>query len=271
MKNESNTKCLLRIADNKADIGVGVGTAKQTLNEMSRLASRLFRAYTAVKHGNLKGVFAPLGIRKTDIVTGKAASDYWLQWQYGWKPLIIDLHDAYGAVSDAFEQYEMLLHARSSAKFEAANSTNGEFDESHITNEKCLTRIDARIECTRLRGASQLGLVNPLSVVWELVPFSFLIDWAMPIGNVLEATTASCGLGFQGGSVSQTLQGTCTFSRNSSYYPNDLQLGSCTVEKFATYRSVLGDFPIPLPYIKQKTPFSSAHTKNALALWRAML
>jgi hypothetical protein len=48
-------------------------------------------------------------------------------------------------------------------------------------------------------------------------------------------------------------------------------VGDCQVDKFATQRSVLGDFPVPLPYVKQKSPFSTAHTQNALALWRAML
>jgi hypothetical protein len=272
MKNESQTKCLLQIADGKADLGVGVGTAKQTLNEMSKLASKLFGAYKALKRGNVRGAFNTLGLSKWDLVSGKSASDYWLQWQYGWKPLIVDLRTAYDAVGLTFEKYDMLIHAKKGApQFEASNSSSGEFNEHHHTLERCSTRIDARVNCTRLRAASQLGLVNPLSVAWELVPFSFLIDWAMPIGNVLEATTASEGLSFAGGSVSQTLQGSCTFERNINYDSRYLDVGSCTVEKFATQRSVLGDFPTPLPYVKQSAPFSTAHTLNALALWRGIV
>lgn len=271
MRNESQTKCLLKIADNKADLGVGVGTAKQTLNEMSKLASKLFKAYIAAKHGNFRDVFSSLSIRPVDIISGKTLADYWLQWQYGWKPLIVDLRNAYDAVGSAFENYDMLLHSKSGVQFEANNSTSGEYNESHTTTERCLTRIDARVNATRLRAASQLGLVNPLTIAWELTPFSFLLDWAMPIGNVLEATTAHCGLSFAGGSVSQTLWGACTFEKNLAYDSRWLDVGSCTVEKFATQRSVLGDFPVPLPYVKQKTPFSTAHTENALALWRAML
>lgn len=271
MLNECNTKCLLKVADGKASIGVGVGTAKQTLNEMAKLASQLFEAYISVRHGNFPGALRALSLRPVDIISGKAPADYWLQWQYGWKPLIVDLRNAYDAVTGAFEQYDMLIHARSSARFDATNSTSGEYNESHTTYEKCLTRIDARVNCTRLRAASQLGLINPLSIAWELTPFSFLVDWAMPIGNVLEATTASEGLGFVGGSVSQTIQGHCAFEKNLAFDSRWLDVGHCEVEKFATQRSVLGDFPIPLPYVKQKTPFSTAHTENALALWRAML
>jgi hypothetical protein len=271
MRNESETKCLLKIADNKAELGVGIGTAKQTLNEMSKLASRLFSAYKAGKRGNIRGMFASLGISNPNLVTGKSFADYWLQWQYGWKPLIIDLHDSYNAVSAVFENYEMLIHSRASAKWESSVSFTGPHVGTRETHERCLTRLDARVESTRLRAASQLGLVNPATIAWELTPFSFLLDWAMPIGNVLEATTAHCGLSLAGGSVSQTLEGTCTFKRDSYHYPNDISLGECTVEKFATVRSVLGDFPTPLPYIKQKTPFSTAHTLNALALWRALL
>jgi hypothetical protein len=34
--------------------------------------------------------------------------------------------------------------------------------------------------------ARQLGLLDPLSVAWELLPWSFVIDWFIPIGAYLD-------------------------------------------------------------------------------------
>ena len=34
--------------------------------------------------------------------------------------------------------------------------------------------------------ARQLGLADPATVVWELIPYSFVVDWFIPIGSYLE-------------------------------------------------------------------------------------
>lgn len=34
---------------------------------------------------------------------------------------------------------------------------------------------------------AKVGLTNPLSVAWELIPFSFVVDWFLPIGKYLDA------------------------------------------------------------------------------------
>ena len=31
----------------------------------------------------------------------------------------------------------------------------------------------------KLLAVSQIGLINPLATAWELMPFSFVIDWAI--------------------------------------------------------------------------------------------
>jgi hypothetical protein len=41
---------------------------------------------------------------------------------------------------------------------------------------------------------SNLGLINPLSVAWEVVPFSFVIDWFIPVNKWLNSLTADAGL-----------------------------------------------------------------------------
>jgi hypothetical protein len=46
-----------------------------------------------------------------------------------------------------------------------------------------------------------VGLLNPATVAWELVPYSFIADWFVPVGDYLTGLTADCGLVFKGGSV----------------------------------------------------------------------
>lgn len=49
----------------------------------------------------------------------------------------------------------------------------------------------------------RFGLLNPLEVIWELVPFSFVADWFLPIGDYLSALDASSRFTHEGGSWGQ--------------------------------------------------------------------
>jgi hypothetical protein len=55
-----------------------------------------------------------------------------------------------------------------------------------------------------VRNVSALGLTNPALVGWELVPFSFVVDWFTPIGSWLESLTAFEGYNVVAKSLSYT-------------------------------------------------------------------
>jgi hypothetical protein len=46
---------------------------------------------------------------------------------------------------------------------------------------------------------ASIGLINPSTVVWELIPFSFVVDWFLPIGNFLHGLSALTGTSTQQG------------------------------------------------------------------------
>lgn len=47
----------------------------------------------------------------------------------------------------------------------------------------------------------RFGLLNPLEVIWELVPLSFVADWFLPIGDYLSALDAPFRFTHIGGTV----------------------------------------------------------------------
>lgn len=59
---------------------------------------------------------------------------------------------------------------------------------------------------------NQLGLANPLATAWELVSYSFVVDWFVPIGPVLNALSARAGLIFVDGSKSNRVTGYATYT-----------------------------------------------------------
>jgi hypothetical protein len=50
---------------------------------------------------------------------------------------------------------------------------------------------------------AQTGFTNPVNLAWELLPFSFVVDWFLPIGPYLEALSAFDGLTLLDGSQTQ--------------------------------------------------------------------
>jgi hypothetical protein len=41
---------------------------------------------------------------------------------------------------------------------------------------------------------NQMGFINPASIAWEAVPFSFVVDWFANVGQVLNSATDFVGL-----------------------------------------------------------------------------
>jgi len=116
-----------------------------------------------------------------------------------------------------------------------------------------------------------MGLINPAEVAWELTPWSFVVDWFIPVGNFLEALTARAGVTFIDGCSAYKV----VSDRHMTYMGYDsgaLPLTNSfgiTSHCESYTRRKLGGFPYPGFYYK--SPFSSKHALNALALVRQLL
>jgi len=119
---------------------------------------------------------------------------------------------------------------------------------------------------------SQLGLVNPAEIVWEMMPYSFIADWFVPIGPWIGSLTADIGYTFKGGSYS-------VISRSEeqvvSFTPEDRVAGTTRytyigappkmlAKLFSFKRSCYLSSPVPGLYVK--SPVSALHFANATAL-----
>ena len=122
------------------------------------------------------------------------------------------------------------------------------------------------------RAFNQLGLLNPVSLAWELVPWSFVVDWVLPIGSVLSALSAPAGLIFIDGSLSArtSAEGPYTqvcfwpgYSNDSWNAVNQHATGSCHYEGYV--RQHLTDWPLPGFWI-DSDPLRGDRIFKALAL-----
>ncbi len=274
----ASTKALLSLNTGKVNLGQAIAEARESLNTVADLAVPLFRGLLDLKHGRVRApslrrylrdfrkvVNEPNGLR--DFQKGVASG--YLSYQYGWKPLMSDLYGAYDEYKRGTTSTLPL-----SAEETVVTTWEDSNDQAYWVNRSSSLKvintcgITARIKVDNLARANALGLVNPVSLAWEVVPFSFVVDWVMPIGSTLQSITAPLGLDFVGGFESQTVLGTVKASRSVPAGYVGEAVGATSQVHYHD-RVPLGGFPVPQFYTK--SPFSTSHTLSALALFRQLI
>jgi hypothetical protein len=260
-----------RIDDN-AQLGADLAERKQTMSSLSTRVGQLILAARSLKSGNIRGFLKALGIKKRSV--RKSASDMggvWLEYSYGWKPLLEDIHSAVMVLQRPFPKF-LIVRGKAQAKGVEAIFYQGQCPGYYCTDytkgtfrTKVLIQSEVYVSSWVAWKANQLGLTNPLSIAWEVVPFSFVVDWFMPIGNYLQSLTDFVGLSFQNSFV--TWYAVVDHDNYRHNYPYDLR------HQLKQRTQVMRRVGLPSPPKLQArfTGFYSARGANAIALLMSTL
>jgi len=280
------TTALLKARDQKVNIGLNLAEMHKTIDMIAGSVTQLFRSYSALRKGNIPGAFKALGVTQKRALKGKVASDRWLEMQYGWLPTLSDIHGGYEEITRPFRKHGIRFKVLTIGKEEDrkelyypgdayAPRPNVFFESQTLSRAKVVLWYEVQNE--QLLVASAVGLTNPFEIAWELVPFSFLVDWLVPVGNVLGALTADSGLHFMGGTLTRTA---LTVGEMSLTNPPDkvVNNGRTTVSLTVSGRKTTRQFRMrrtvyatpPFGQFYWKNPFSTGHALNALALLRSI-
>lgn len=286
----ARTKALLKVKDQKINIVQAAAEMEQTVNLLTNNISRIGKAYAALRSGNFMTAARALGVaapgrganyaKRFHRNQQRAISSGWLELQYGWLPLI---SDCYGAVELLIQRFS---DASPICKVVAVESVERDRSEKLLSGDLTRTtvytsRYDVKVVCSFklsqefLHTATQIGLTNPALIAWELTPFSFVVDWFIPIGNFISSWDATLGVEFLHGCET-------TFKKNRAE-SHSVWLGPKTVpagwkhynqligyadswhESVSCVRVLLSGFPAPIIPVF-KNPLSTTHFFNALAL-----
>jgi len=182
----------------------------------------------------------------------KVPASYWLQYVYGVRPLISDV---YGAAEQLTR-----FNVNSSRRFKTGSSTTVRKVPflftlySGTSNTQLPTIGEGRIAKSfgiSYRNADSTSLanfssLNPLSIAWELTPYSFVVDWFYDLGGYLRSLESSLLLGskFLGGYATELLayDGKIDYVSKTSDTTHVLQ-GYVKYRKIT--RSLLTSTPVP--------------------------
>lgn len=266
------TECLLKIKDQKLNLSENLATAVQTTNMFAQKSSTFLKALQAARRKEWSSMFSLLGLSKDFKKRGSLSASY-LEYIYGWKPLMQDIHGYWELLNEQLPGSNLVHAVRKLSKTRTGSNQlitgYDKFNAEWRYTGRDMISLSGKIRNDYARQVARAGLLNPLSVAWEVVPYSFLIDWGMPIGNALEALDATTGLDFVGGYISLRQSGTVSYrhewvgSGRTTFQP-----GLGVQYSFSNVREKLTSFPFPEIYVK--SPFSTVHLLNALALTRQL-
>lgn len=184
----------------------------------------------------------------------RAFANNYLEFHFGWSPLVQDIGNSIEILTQGIPNY------RIRGKASRTTPTTYSVGSAPVDKQRHLMTsgytILARVEVAdpNARLASQMGFVNPAVVAWELVPFSFVVDWFVNVGDVLSSYTDFLGFKFLESSVTSFNK-----DRVTTYYQSiDYGKPVGVVRKSGEFEAVnvkrqVG--PIPGPSLAVKPPW----------------
>lgn len=217
------------------------------------------------------------------------AGDY-LNLQFGWLPTVADAKALYATIRDIKKKLDELVKRQDElfkshyteyvdVDIEGYYGQNAYTDYLEVKHDKVKVKMTASLHfrykipgIDDLRGKlplwkaylDALGFNNPLRTIWERVPFSFIVDWFIPVGDFLEqfsqkwldtkveyldyclsyktVTPCACAIKAYRAMTKTDLGGCKIYSQHYSRMraiPNDDKFGLRVNNRFGTHQAVL--------------------------------
>jgi hypothetical protein len=206
----TRAKAWSKLKNTQVNFGQNYGERKQTADLVVANLGRMVHGLKTLRKN--PAVLKDIAKGANKVV--EELPNWWLEVVFGWKPLISDIHGALTELDNRDSSgWKVTVKATSkrSGKYtgvflpgaKGGNPQPQAFcDADREIFHGCKVRIDAVPSNDSLVKAAQLGLTNPLSLAWELMPWSFAIDWCFPIGQYFDNLDAPLGWEILGMSTS---------------------------------------------------------------------
>lgn len=167
-EDESRQRAISKLYDSirgGLDLSVGIGEHAST--------TKMLRA--AASFGKFIVKFHP-----------KRWANNWLEYTYGWKPLMNDLYSAVNEVNHIAEDFK-IFSEKATVKHEEIYRSEGDYitvDTQLQSNRTKYTVLLSPANST-ISTVARFTSLNPASIAWELTPMSFVFDWFIDIGGYM--------------------------------------------------------------------------------------
>jgi len=162
----------------------------QAMNMITARAIQLYRFAVLLRQGKvdlaLKHLRAhvPQGLR----AKSRSFAGLFLELHFGWSPLFQDIFNSVKLLESDPPVGKIRGHCRLPIQWQGGSKLPGAdwaWFWKHTGYAVTYFQSGVVVENPNLFLASQLGLTNPAAVAWDLVPFSFIVDWVANVEQFL--------------------------------------------------------------------------------------
>lgn len=177
---------------------VDLGEFRETMGTFSQGARRIATIYSQLRRGNFKQYAkrtAKKYANKDFEDKAQAISDAWLEARFAWRPIVMTVADGVRRVLETRTRTPRRTfrakHERvETSDFRLTVVENGiRYEYSGTRTESCVNRAGILAEVDTNMGHSELqaelGLYDFAGTMWELAPYSFVVDWFVNINGLL--------------------------------------------------------------------------------------
>jgi len=189
VKQELLLSCYAKAGHADALLGVSAVEAKKSMESVNRLISLLPRFKTWVK-----GTFGPRGTIKLKNLSRDGARQ-WLEYRYGFMQLYYDMM-SYKAVWDhvgktgrtRFVSRRIQSNGTSYANTSLADDfASYPWGWSRTRKDEITAGVIINPRPAYLDRFQDLGLLAPVQSVWELIPYTWIVDWFVNTAEIFAA------------------------------------------------------------------------------------
>jgi hypothetical protein len=214
----------------RAEWAVNLLELNQAVSMVTSRCLQIARFLKYLRSGNFVAAAATLKTpvpKKVGI--GKSFAGNYLEFHFGWAPLVKDIYTSVDILQSPIRD----ITARGKAKGKVTRNTVaggivtiGDYDV-RVKHQALFA-----VTNPNLYLANQLGLVNPFTVVWELIPFSFVADWFVNVSTF-------CGQGSDLYGLTVKDQFTTRFVRGAGYLATVDKSLECWIAQWSVSRDTV--------------------------------
>lgn len=235
------------VASGNAAFGLGITEAElialtTSFDEAIYVQAAAAAIYSSNSHDSLtflaelhKVVGLVKNLRQTvvKLLAGKDLASAWLSGRYGWRILYFDMVEISGLIKNINEKRRNRYVQKSGNSFSGSSTSTvlGYSDANQQWDYKCTTSWDLSVRGVVAADVSIPTMsFNVDSTAWELIPYSFVVDWFVGVGTWLNAmsTIKSASSTFASGGFLVTMKREVTlenFSGKGDYSGSAYYLG----------------------------------------------
>lgn len=189
----------------------------------------------------------------------RGTANAYLTLMYAIAPMLSDIHEAMRTLEQGIDnlrdkRFSVSADGEEPIPPPAVNAGTYDVGSSFEGKWGVKGEVAVKVKSPTLATLDSMGLLDPLSVAWELTALSFVIDWFVPVGAFLRSLSGHWGLIFSHGYRTSyaTWSADVRFSKGAIYVGGTP--GRITGRLLSFDRQEYLTFPIPVPYVQGLDP-----------------